>query len=321
MKKFLLLAALTVCLFSFSLTAQEKVDYSRSDNWVMLEKNKKGTVDIFYVLPTIFSDKQIKNMLWHNVPVIQKKAQTIALQDTGIMAECGRVFAPYYRQAEFREALRELTLPAAQRHFTNKGIEDVKQAFRYYLRHYNRERPFILFGFSQGAIALLEVIKTELADPQVNGRMVAAYLIGYPAMPKHFPAHPHIRTAQKADDTGCIITYNSQSAGQIKSLFTGSKEFYCINPVNWRTDSTPAPASQHRGSRLFDRKTGKFTDCKNFISAQIDTASGALVVTPAKPGKYDSRALGKGVYHMYDLQFFYHDLKENVKLRIKAHKK
>ena len=321
MRKIFLLAFVILSILPCHLAAWKDLDYSSPHNWVILENSKKCDVDVFYVLPTIFSDKNIKNMRWHDSPGLQKKARMIARQNTGIFAEYGRIFAPYYRQAEFKLALRELTLPPAERRFSNRGFIDVKNAFRYYLKHHNKGRPFILFGFSQGAMALLEVMKTELADPKINDRLVAAYLIGYPAMPKTFPEYPHLRTAQKADDTGCIISYNSQAPGNVKSLFTGSDKYYCINPVNWRTDGKLATAAQHRGSRFFDFKSGKVSDCKNFVTAQIDTKTGALIVIPQKEGKYDSRALGKGVFHMYDLQFFHHDLKENGRLRIQSHRK
>lgn len=310
-----------LCMLPWHLAAWKDVDYSQKNNWVILENAKKCDVDVFYVLPTIFSSKKSNNMHWHDSPALQKKAQTIALWDTGIFAEYGRIFAPYYRQASFSVAVREAARPIAERHFSNLGTADVKNAFRYYLKHHNKGRPFILFGFSQGAMALLEVMKTELADPEINGRLVAAYLIGYPRMPKSFPAYPHLKTAQRADDTGCIITYNSQAPGKVKSLFTGSDKYFCINPVNWRTDGEVATAAQHRGSRFFNYKSGKESDHKNFVTARIDTKNGALLVIPEKSGKYDSRAFGKGVYHGYELQFFYHDLKENGKLRIQSFRK
>ena len=186
------------------------------------------------------------------------------------------------------------------------------------MKHYNKGRPFILLGFSQGSIALLEVMKTEFADRKVNAKLVAAYPIGYPNMPKTFPQYPYLRTAQRADDTGVIITYNSQAPGKVKSPFTGKRDVYCINPVNWRTDDTPAEITEHRGSRFFDFRSGVPTDKISFVSAKIDPASGGLIVKTAKPGKYDSRSLGSGVYHMFDLNFFYYDLRANGKLRIAA---
>ena len=274
-------------------------------------------MDLFYVLPTIFADKNNAYMSWADKK-IQQKAQMIAAQHTGIFSDYSRVFAPYYRQAEFRRVLGEINLPVEKQKFIQNGISDVRNAFRYYMKHHNKGRPFILLGFSQGSMALLEVMKTEFSDCKVNCKLVAAYLIGYPNMPKSFPQHPYLKTAQKADDTGVIITYNSQAPGKVKSAFTGKETSYCINPVNWRTDGKTAEKQEHLGSRFFDFKSGKATDKPQFVTAKTDPTTGALIVEPSAPGKYDSRALGSGVYHMYDLNFFYLDLQANGKLRINS---
>ncbi len=322
-KKFFLLIGV-VCLFlPFKASAWKSLNYSSPVNWVICEENIRENceVDIFYVLPTIFSDRNNAYMRWRDNKALQRKAQMIAAQHTGIFSSYCRVFAPYYRQAEFRRVLKEINLPVEKQKFIWHGIYDVQGAFRYYLKHHNNGRPFILLGFSQGAMALLEVMKTELADPEVNAKLVAAYLIGYPNMPKTFPQYPHLRTAQRADDTGVIITYNSQAPGKVTSPFTGKRDVYCINPVNWRTDGKIAEKSEHKGSCFFDFKSGKATDKKSFVSAQIDPASGGLIVKPAEPGKFDSRSLGAGVYHMFDLNFFYYDLRANGKLRIEAFRK
>ena len=319
MKKFILLI-FTVLLLPETVFAWKSLNYSSPANWVICEEKIRENceVDLFYVFPTIYSDKNHEYMLWHNNKAIQKKAQMITAQHTGIFSGYTRVFAPYYRQAEFRRALKEINVPVAKQTFIQHGIEDVREAFRYYLKHFNKGRPFILFGFSQGAMALLEVMKTELADRRTNAKLVAAYLIGYPNMPKTFPEYPYLRTAQRADDTGVIITYNSQAPGKVKSPFTGSSNIYCINPVNWRTDNKTAGYTEHRGSCFFDFKSGRATDKKQFVSAVIDPASGGLIVKTAEPGKFDSRILGPGVYHMCDLNFFFYDLRANGKRRINA---
>lgn len=321
MMKKILLSILVIGIFLPVKAANSaSIDYKDQTNWVICENKirKNCEVDIFYVLPTIYSDRNNAYMLWQNNKAIQRKAQMIAAQHTGIFSPYSRVFAPYYRQAEFRRVLKEINMPVAKQTFIHLGIKDIKEAFRYYMKHLNKGRPFILLGFSQGSMALLEVMKTEFADPEINAKLVAAYLIGYPNMPKNFPQYPHLRTAERADDTGVIITYNSQAPGKVKSPFTGKSEVYCINPVNWRTDGKIAAKAEHKGSRFFDFKNGKATDKMRFVSAKIDPASGGLVVEPAEPGKYDSRSLGAGVYHMFDLNFFYYDLRANGRVRIDA---
>ena len=320
MKKFLLLVVVIGLFLPFRAAAWKSLDFSCPANWVICEEKIRENceVDLFYVLPTIYTDKDHAYMLWHDDKAIQKKAQMIVAQHTGIFAGYSRVFAPYYRQAEFSRARKEINLPVEKQTFIHLGIEDVRNAFRYYMKHLNNGRPFILLGFSQGAVALLEVMKTDFADRNVNAKLVAAYLIGYPNMPKAFPQYPYLRTARRADDTGVIITYNSQAPGKVDSVFTGRNTTYCINPVNWRTDGKMAEKSEHKGCRFFDFKSGKATDKKEFVSARIDPETGGLIVETAEPGKFDSRVLGAGVYHMFDLNFFYYDLQANGKLRIKA---
>ena len=320
MKKNLLLVMVIGLLLPVKVFAWKSLDYSQPTNWVICEKTirKNCEVDVFYVLPTIYSDKNNAYMLWHDNKAIQKKALMIATQHTDIFSGYSRVFAPYYRQGEFRRVIKEINVPVEKQTFIQIGIDDVRNAFRYYMKHLNKGRPFILLGFSQGSVALLEIMKTELADPKVNAKLVAAYLIGYPNMPKTFPKYPHLRTAQRADDTGVIINYNSQAPGKVKSHFTGTSDIYCINPINWRTDDKVAEFADHQGSRFFDFKSGKATDKKAFVSAKIDPASGGLIVQTATPGKYDSRVLGSGVYHMFDLNLFYYDLRANGKQRIQA---
>ena len=320
MRKFLFLFVVIGMVFPVKVAAWKSLDYSHPSNWVICEKSirKNCEVDVFYVLPTIYADKNNAYMLWHDNKAIQKKSELFAKQHTDIFSGYSRVFSPYYRQAEFRRVMTEIHLPVEKQTFIQIGIDDVRNAFRYYMKHLNKGRPFILLGFSQGSMVLLEIMKTELADPAVNAKLVAAYLIGYPNMPKTFPKYPHLRTAQRSDDTGVIINYNSQAPGKVKSHFTGKSDVYCINPINWRTDDKLAEKTEHLGSRFFDFKTGKATDKKSFVSAKIDPASGGLVVIPAEPGKYDSRSLGSGVYHMFDLNFFYYDLRVNGKRRIQA---
>ena len=320
MKKILFWTIIIGVFLPFRAAAWECLDYSSKTNWVICEENirKNCEVDIFYVLPTIYADKNNAYMLWHDNKAIQKKSLMFATQHTDIFSGYCRVFSPYYRQAEFSRVMKEIDLPVEKQTFIRIGIHDVREAFRYYMKHHNKGRPFILLGFSQGSMALLEMMKTEFADRKINAKLVAAYLIGYPNMPKTFPEYPFLRTAQRADDTGVIITYNSQAPGKVKSHFTGNSDSYCINPINWRTDGKIADKSEHQGSCFFDWKTGKSTDKKQFVTAKIDLFTSGLIVETAEPGKYDSRILGPGVYHMCDLNFFYYDLRANGKVRINA---
>ncbi len=294
------------------------VDYSKPFNWIVLPDadTPPREVDVFYVYPTIVAHKDHPYMDWSN-PSVQEKAKNIAAQQTGVFSEVGMIYAPYYRQGEYFRVIAEAAEKPEKQVYTKTGTEDIRRAFRYYMEHYNKGRPFILFGHSQGAMVLLELMKSEFKDPKLRSKLVAAYLIGYPKMPKTFPDHPHLRLARGANDTGVIINYNSESPDAVKSIFTGP-DSYCINPLNWRTDDVKADAAMNKGAVFFDGKNRIVSEDKNFCSAVVNPETGALIVVPAKKGTYDSELMGKGIYHMNDIYFFYRNLADNAKERVGA---
>ena len=56
------------------------------------------------------------------------------------------------------------------------AIGDVKRSWDYYIKYLNNGRPFVIAGFSQGAHAMLEILR-EMPE-EVYRRMVAAYCFG-----------------------------------------------------------------------------------------------------------------------------------------------
>ena len=297
----------------------QNVDYSNPENWIIRSKinPKEREVDVFYVYPTIVSDRKHPTMTWDS-PKIRRKAKMIAEQQTGCFYSVGRIYAPYYRQEEYTRAIAGLQKNPMDISGIRPGLEDIRNAFRYYLEHDNNGRPFLLFGHSQGAMVLLELMKTEFKNPKLQNQLVAAYLIGCPKMPKFFPEFPHLKLAKGRYDTGVIVGYNSESPDAVPSVFTGKGDYYCINPLNWRTDQVPADASLHEGAVFFRGRKSLAMEEKNFCTAVVDPAKGALIVVPQKKGRYDSKLMGKGVYHMNDVYFFYRNLEKNARERVGA---
>jgi hypothetical protein len=77
-----------------------------------------------------------------------------------------------------------------------------------------------------------------MSDEQYR-QLVAAYVLGYKVTPEDTLSSSHIRPAKGESDTGVTICYNTvKDAKYAKPVIAGT--CFAINPVNWRTDATPA---------------------------------------------------------------------------------
>ena len=107
------------------------------------------------------------------------------------------------------------------------AMEDVREAFRYYLEHFNGGRPFVLAGHSQGARCVLELLKEEMND-SLYGRLVAAYVVGYRITDGELEGARYVVPAADSLDTGVVICINSVAdTSALSPLFRGNRA--CIN--------------------------------------------------------------------------------------------
>lgn len=91
---------------------------------------------------------------------------------------------------------------------------DVFAAFKYYLKHYNHGRPYILVGHSQGSDVLRYLLSDYMkTHPRVYSRMVAAYIVGQSITPRYLADNPHLKFARGAGDTGVIVSWNTEAPG------------------------------------------------------------------------------------------------------------
>ena len=75
-----------------------------------------------------------------------------------------------------------------------------------------------------------------------------------------------------------------------------------INPLNWKTDSTPADKSLNQGA-CFTNYDGEIeTEVPQFTGAYLDPDRGTLRVTDVDPAAYSNSLFPDGVYHLYDYQ-------------------
>lgn len=312
--------ALLASLFGCGRTVEQQgVDYADEANWAYFEMDETGPADVFFVCPTVYSGGEDN----YNMPLDDQEAKESFLGATnmekGIYEEAGRFFAPYYRQA----GLSVYELPEEEREpYLSSAYEDVKDAFLYYMDHCNDGRPIILAGFSQGADLSIRLLKDCFADEEINDLLVACYAIGWRITDEEMAAYPHLRFAADEDDTGVIIAFNSEAEHITDSLtIPAGTHTLAINPLNWRTDSTPAGKEDNLGACFTDYDGNITSEIPHLTGAYIDPVRGALKVPDVSPADYPAGLpiFSDGVYHLYDYQFFYRNLQENVGVRLDAY--
>jgi Protein of unknown function (DUF3089) len=305
------------------------LNYANDYNWVSKPKKIDKPVDVFYVHPTIYSAKSPHNMDI-STPGLRTFAKGLTVAQAGVYSKSANLFAPFYRQ-QSGAVQDDFTARGGTNMFIEPsfqlGARDVEAAFDYYLKHFNNDRPFIIAGHSQGTMTLINLMRKRFNDSKLQKQLVAAYLIGYSVTKNDLKKYPWMKRAQGAEDTGVIITYNTEGPGS-----TGSpvclKGAIAINPLNWENDSTPAKRSAHLGAVFFNAAKGKLIEkIDNFAEAHVDTEKGVLVITnmkkPVSPA-IDLVHLGRfpaGVYHKFDYAFWFNNLKDNVKKRINSYLK
>ncbi len=300
---------------------ERQIDYGRSESWLARADITDKQADLFYLYPTAWirsGDEDICGI--ENESMLEGSAITYRAQATAFETSCN-IFSPYYRQVSVEAFLRpvseigELLMRAT--------IPDALAAFSYYIERLNGGRPFILAGHSQGSAVLLYLLVNFMREnPEVYKRMIAAYIIGCPVTEELLRKYPHLKFAEGADDTGVIISYNTEAErveGRNIAMLPGAA---VINPISWTRSERRASERENLGSLVIDEKWVVQEDCvKNYADARVDKSRGVVVCSTVDAGKVDfgNPIFPRGVYHSFDYPFYYYNLRRNAEDRVRGY--
>jgi Protein of unknown function (DUF3089) len=315
------LCAVLLCSCKKAEDVKESVttglDYSKETNWVSLPSVDCG-IDVFYVYPTVSSNSTGAMDVANDEE--RALARGIFKAQASVFESKANIFAPYYRQMSTKVDMSGGGLATDTKEF-KQGASDVQDAFGYFIKNLNNDRPFVVAGHSQGTMALIELMKVRFGDDaELKNRLIAAYLIGYTVTDADL-LEMGLTAAQNATDIGVVISFNTQSTTSIGGpmLMPGAN---CINPLNWSTDSLYADSTQNMGAVFFNDATGEFIrEVNNYCGAKIDTEIEALLTTIPEED-VETLEFGpytEGVYHRYDYAFWYRNLQKNIDDRIEAY--
>ncbi len=227
-----------------AVDAQPETDYANMDNWAYFGVGEDRAADVFLICPTVDMNDEF-NM---SLDDADTKASFLGAlnMERGIYEDTARLYAPYYRQAAMKVYALE---PAEREPWLALAYQDISAAFAHYLARENAGRPIILAGFSQGADMCYRLLAEYFGDEALYSRLVAVYAIGWPCTEEMAAQHPQIVPAAGEDDLGVVVSFDCEAPDVTQTLITPAGiRALTINPLNWRTDGTPADKSENLGA-------------------------------------------------------------------------
>jgi Protein of unknown function (DUF3089) len=191
----------------------------------------EARVDCFYVYPTV-SDQTGPNANLNVDPVLR----SIALYQAARFHQDCKIYAPVYRQGTIGGIGGSGIVQAYK-----IAYKDVLAAWKTYLKKFNKGRPFVLIGHSQGTFHLRKLVTEQIdKNPAVRKRMVSAILLGGNVTVRKGRDvggdFKHVPACRKTRQLGCVVafsTFDQVPPADAKFGRTAAKgqEVLCTNPA------------------------------------------------------------------------------------------
>jgi hypothetical protein len=188
--------------------------------------------DCFYVYPTV-SDQPGPQA----TKVVDDVLRSIALYQAARYSRDCRVYAPVYRQVTIQGLLNPQNVTPEME---EEAYRDVREAWRTYLRRFNKGRGVVFLSHSQGTFVLRRLIRREIDPrPAMRRRLISAILLGGNVNVRKGSDRrgdfKHVRACRRPRQIGCVIAF-SGFGGPVpaNSLFGRAEnpadEILCTNP-------------------------------------------------------------------------------------------
>jgi len=154
--------------------------------------------------------------------------------------------------------------------------------------------------------------------------MVAAYVVGQSVTPGYLAKNPHLRFTRRANDTGTIISWNTEASTIAAKNPVTLPGGIAVNPITWTRKTAPASAEQNLGSIELDLATGgtpvldedgKIKRVMGLADARVNAKKGVVICTTVNredPPYYIPGGFPMGVYHTFDYPFYFFDIRANA---------
>ena len=284
---------------------------------------------VFFVHPTSF----LESSAW-NAPLddreSQRRAALFVRSQASAFNAVGAIWAPKYRQAAFGAFL---TTEADARRALDFAYRDVLAAYEEFLRQAPAGRPIILAAHSQGSLHLMRLLQERIAGAPEAGRIVAAYVVGWPvSATADLPALP-LPACERPDQARCLLSWQSFSEpadpSQVTEVYDASagpagvpragSAMVCTNPLTGARGGGAAPASANLGTLVPNDDFSSAEFRRGAVPARCGERGFLLIgdndALPAM-GPY---ALPGNNYHVYDYALFWANVRADAERRLAAY--
>jgi hypothetical protein len=210
--------------------------FSPSAKRLGVERTRRAAhpkADCFYVYPAVSDQKRPQA-----TKVVDDVLRSVALYQAARYSRDCRIFAPVYRQITTQGLAQPQTVTPEM---TESAYRDVVEAWRTYLRRFNRGRGVVLLSHSEGTFVLRRLI-SEKIDPKRSAlkRIVSAVLLGGNVTVKKGSDRggdfKHLRACRRARQVGCVMAFSTFNAPVPPGALFGrttepALEVLCTNPA------------------------------------------------------------------------------------------
>ena len=314
-------------------------DYAQQSSWIArpgqpndpalwlpdgVSPGATGNAAVFYIHPTTYLENDRWNATLLPGGDTEFRTQLFTRSQASAFNGTGEIWAPRYRQAAFGAFLLKSD---DARKALDFAYRDVSAAFERFLKEAG-DRPIILAGHSQGALHLERLLKERIAGKPVAGRIVAAYVIGWPIDGKSDLPALGLPACASPQQTGCILSWMTFGDPPNAAMmfddwkktkgFTGGarspSDVVCVNPLNGSKDGA-APPKDNPGTLIPSADLRSATASPGMVGAHC--SNGLLILDGDLPGLPTPPILGNN-YHVYDYALFWGAIRRDAERRLAA---
>ena len=313
-------------------------DYRRQASWVArpgmarnpslwlptgIGAGETGNASIFYIHPTTYLERDRWNAPLETSRQTGFRTRLFVQSQASAFNAAGEVWAPRYRQAAYGAFL--LKTDDAQKAL-DLAYADIRAAFDYFLSQMPPGEPVILAGHSQGALHLARLLQERRAG--LNGRLVAAYVVGWPISTTADLPSLGYRACNSADQAGCILSWMSfgdpanpelilHQWSKTKGLTGGDRrreDILCVNPLTGTINGAAAPDS-NPGTLV---PTGDLTSASLAPGRVGAHCERGLLLLEGDVPDLGPFVLPGNNYHVYDYALFWGAIRRDAERRVVA---